>query len=319
MKIEIHIHNGARMISPAVEPGIEWTTERKGMPGKLTFSALQDELAEIAEGNPVSLQADGKPVFCGYIFRISRSQDGRAKITAYDQMRYLKNKDTYSFEPSTASERISMIARDYGIRTGDIADTGYKLPEHIEDNSTLIDMMQTALDSTLANTRQMYILYDDAGELTLKNAADMHMGLLIDAETVQSYAYDASIDEETYNRVKLAQVDKDGGIRRVYIAEDEENQKKWGTLQLFEIIEDNENAQNRADMLLKLYNTPMKSLRMNGVLGDLRVRAGCFVIVQMELADEKIDGFMLVESCRHKFDDGLNTMDLTLKGGNFRA
>lgn len=319
MDVKIYIHNGAQMLSPEVQQGVTWETERKGMPGKLSFSALQDGLLDISEGNTVLLHADGKPIFSGYLFRISRSEGETAKLTAYDQLRYLKNKDTYSFEGSTASERIRMIAGDYGIRLGEIADTAYKLPPRIEDNSTLLDMMQTALESTLTATRQLYVLYDDAGALTLKNAADMHIGLMIDAQTAQGYAYESGIDDESYNRVKLARTGKDGEIREVFIAEDAETQKKWGTLQLFETINDDENAQNKADMLLALYNSPKKSLRISGVLGDLRVRAGCFIIAALEMPDRKLNNFMLVEKCTHRFDSGLHTMDLTLKGGAFNG
>ena len=319
MDIKIYIHNGERMLSPEAEQGISWDTERKGMPGKISFSALKDDLLDIAEGNPVSLHADGAPVFTGYIFRISKDQGALVRITAYDQMRYLKNKDTYVFDAAKASDIIAMIARDYGVRLGEIADTGYMLPSRVEDNATLLDMMQTALELTLTNPRQMYILYDDAGALTLKNAADMHVGLMIDAETAQSYAYESSIDSESYNRVKLAQTGKDGEIRKVYIAEDTDKQKKWGTLQLFETINDNENAQNKADMLLKLYNAPKKSLRISGVLGDMRVRAGCFVIVSLKEATGRTESFMLVEKCTHRFESGLHTMDLTLRGGEFNA
>ena len=319
MDLKIYIYSGTKMLSPSVEQGIDWTTERKGVPGKLSFTALEDEILEAEEGNAVSAHVNGRTIFAGYIFRISRNQDGKAKITAYDQMRYLKNKDTYVFGAATADEIIRMIAGDYGISLGEIASTGYTISSRIEDNATLIDMMQTALDITLSNTRQMFILYDEAGKLTLKNAADMHVGLMIDAETAQSYAAETSIDSESYNRVKLVQTDKDGGIRKVFIAEDEANQQKWGTLQLFETVNDAENAQNRAEMLLELYNSPSKSLKISGVLGDLRVRAGCFVIVQMDRAGVKLNNFMLVESCRHRFENELHTMDLSLKGGEFNA
>ncbi|MBP3410484.1 MAG: hydrolase [Clostridia bacterium] len=315
MNAKVYIHNGAQLLAPAVQQGVEWITERKGVPGKLTFSALRDSLLDVSEGNPVSLHVDGKPAFKGFIFRISGDKGPLVKITAYDQMRYLKNKDTYVFDPAKASEIIRMIAEDYGLELGEIADTGYTIPGRVEDNTTLLDMMQTALELTLTNTRNLYVLYDDAGKLTLKNAADMYIGLLLDEQSAENYSHDTSIDEETYNRVKLVYEDEKSGKRKVYISEDAENQKKWGTLQLFESISGKENAQSKADMLLKLYNTPKGSLKISGALGDMRVRAGCFAMVK--LADAGADNFMLVESCRHRFENGRHSMDLTLKGGDF--
>ena len=34
----------------------------------------------------------------------------------------------------------------------------------MEDNQTLFDIIQTALDETLKATSQMYVLYDDVGQ-----------------------------------------------------------------------------------------------------------------------------------------------------------
>lgn len=74
----------------------------------------------------------------------------------------------------------------------------------VEENQTLFDMIQNALDETLMNTKQLYVLYDDAGKLTLKNINTMKLNLLIDEETGENFSYESSIDEQTYNKIKLA-------------------------------------------------------------------------------------------------------------------
>lgn len=61
-----------------------------------------------------------------------------------------------------------MIASDYNLTTGDIANTAYVLPPRIEDNSTLFDIMYNALESTEKYNRQKYVLYDDFGAIVLK-------------------------------------------------------------------------------------------------------------------------------------------------------
>ena len=96
MKVIIRIVNNNVIYEPAVEDGIQWSTERKGSPGKLTFKVMNDNALNITEGNPVSLIVDGQCVFYGYIFTKSRDKNQRISITAYDQLRYFKNKDTYS-------------------------------------------------------------------------------------------------------------------------------------------------------------------------------------------------------------------------------
>ncbi len=41
---------------PAVREGIEWSTQRRGAPGKLTFQVVQDELVCLPEGAAVRLK-----------------------------------------------------------------------------------------------------------------------------------------------------------------------------------------------------------------------------------------------------------------------
>lgn len=311
MKIEIMLRCGGRVICPAVEEGVTWVTERRGVPGVLKFSAAAQELEELKEGDAVTLYADGKALFAGFIFKIVRTNDETVQITAYDQMRYLKNRDSYLFEAMTASERIRLIAQDFGLQLGRIADTGYVLPARVEENAALIDMMLGALDSTLAATGRLYHLWDEAGRLTLADAQEMITGVVLDAEGGQGYSFESSIDSESYNRIKLVYEDEKAGARQVTIAQDASSMEKWGTLQYFEVLPEDENAQARAQLLLSLYNAPDRSLRLSGMAGDVRVHAGCMVVVQLK--EIGVNGLMLVEKCCHRFEHGFHTMELELR------
>lgn len=315
--VELQIQNNNQLFIPCVQEGVNWITERKNAPGKLTFTVFQDDILRMEEGNPVKLRVNDRDVFYGFLFTFTRNKDRMVQVTAYDQMRYLKNKDTYVFEKSTASDMIKMIAGDYGIRTGGIEGTGYVIPSRVEENATLIDMMQTALDITLTNTGRMYVLYDDAGKLTLKSADQMRIGLVIDGETGENYTYTSSIDEQTYNRIKLMYEDKDSGKRQVFTAQGD--MTKWGTLQYFEQISDTLNAQNKANALLLLYNTKTKSLKITGAFGDLRVRAGSLIVLQLNIGELKLNNFMMVDTCKHIFNQNEHRMDLTLRGGEIIA
>ena len=81
-----------------------------------------------------------------------------------------------------ASDLLKRIATDFRLNLGTVEDTGYTLETIVEENQTLFDMIQSALDETLMNTKQLYVLYDDAGKLTLKNINTMKLNLLIDEE-----------------------------------------------------------------------------------------------------------------------------------------
>lgn len=93
--------------------------------------------------------------------------------------------------------------------------------------------------------------------------------------------------------------------------------KKWGVLQYFDTIDEKTNGAVKARALLDLYNQKTRSLEIKNALGDIRVRGGSLIIVNLDLGDVKIKTFMLVEKAKHKFKNGEHFMDLTLRGQNF--
>lgn len=306
------------MYEPVVVSDVVWTTTRKGEAGKLEFTILKDSTIQFEEGNVVKMAVDGTDLFYGFVFQKGGSKDSLINVMAYDQIRYLKNKDTYVYNDKTASQFLKMVATDYGLNLGTVEDTRFVIPSRVEENSTLLDMIQTALEITLSNSRIMYVLFDQAGKLTLKSLNNMRIGALMDADTIEDYDYSTSIDKETFNRVKLLHEDKETGNRTIYIAEDRNvNMKKWGTLQLFETLNEATNAQHKANTLLALYNAKSRNLTIKNQLGDLRIRAGSLPIIKLQLEDMRIDGYMLVERCKHVFKHGEHFMDLTLRGGEF--
>ena len=319
MNVKVEIQNGTRGFEPIVQDDIQWVTDRKGSPGKLTLKVLQDEYLDVEEGNSVSLKVDGTSVFYGYIFRIERDKTESVTLTCYDQLRYLKNKDTYNFQNTTANRIAQNICADFNLRTGELEETAYAIPYVIYDNKTLIDMIQDSLDMTLTNTKKMYVLYDDYGKITIKQISRMKVGIMIDADTAETFNYESSIDDETYNRIKLMYEDSDSHERTFWTAEDKNTQGKWGTLQYFESIskEEKDSAQNKANALLELYNSKTKRLTIPNVIGDLRVRAGSMILVQLTVAKEKINHWMVVDSCTHNFKENEHFMTLKVIGGGF--
>ena len=315
--VELYIQNGDTIYAPSVLDGIEWDTERKNTPGKLTFKVAKDNALNFTEGNSVVFRVDWVDVFYGFVFQKKSDKDGTISVTAYDQMRYLKNKDTYVYKNKTASELILMLAADFNLQTGYIEDTGYRIESRVEDNKTLFDIIQTALDYTVQNTGDLYVLYDNFGELTLHAAQDMRVPLIIDADTAENYDYESSIDKDTYNKIKLSYENKDEGKRDIYISQDSENINQWGVLQYYEKIDENVNGKAKADALLSLYNSKTRNLSVKSAFGDIRVRGGSSVIVNLDIGDVSLQNYMLVEKAKHNFSEGYHTMDLTLRGGEF--
>ena len=319
VEVELLIQHGSKVFIPVVEEGITWKTERKGCPGELEFKVVKDEILSITEGDAVRLKVNGTNIFYGFIFKLKRDKEQIISVTAYDQLRYLKNKDTYVYENKTAGELIKMIATDFNMQVGSIENTGFKIASRVEENTSLFDMIQNALDLTLQNQKYMYVMYDDFGKITLKGLDNMRLNLLIDEETGENYDYTSSIDDQTYNKVKLTYDNEKTGTREVYIAQDSSNMNQWGVLQHFDTLQKGENGQVKANALLSLYNKKTRKLSIKKAFGDVRVRAGSMVVVMLDLGDFKVKNLMLVEKCKHEFNESQHLMDLTLRGGEFIA
>lgn len=317
MNYEIFVQNGPMVYQPAIEGDITWATERKGSPGKLVFTAVQDSILNIQEGNAVQFNKDGQEVFYGYIFKKSFGKDRMISITCYDQLRYFKNKDTYVYAGKTCDQVVRMMCGDFGLRVGNIENTGYVIPKRLESNKTLFDIVQNALDVTLTNTKRLFVLYDEYGQIMLKNIASMKVPILIDEETGLDFDYTSSIDSQTYNQIKLVYENKETGMRDIYMTKDTEHINEWGVLQYFESLQEGENGTAKAEALLQLYNRKTRNLTVKDAFGDLRIRAGASPMVRLNLGDVALSNFMVCDKVTHKFKANEHTMDLTLIGGDF--
>ena len=138
MKIELITQNNETGktfdISNLIYGSINWETQLVDQPGKLTFEFIDEGLAIMKEGSPVSFKVDGIGVFFGYGFKRIRNQAKRIQVTAYDQLRYLKNKDTYVLPAQTASTTFTKICQDYKLRYKVVSPSSYVAPAQVLDN-----------------------------------------------------------------------------------------------------------------------------------------------------------------------------------------
>ncbi|GMQ62358.1 XkdQ/YqbQ family protein [Vallitalea maricola] len=304
-----NIHDISQLVT-----SITWDTVRVGKASELSFTLVIEKGLEISEGSIIYFKKDNIGIFYGYIFKIKRSSDETLSITAYDQIRYLLNKDTYVFKNKRADEIIKKIATDFNIKLGTIENTDYKIPLMVEDGQTLLDIIYKTLDNTLINTGKMYVLYDSFGSITLKNITSMFTDLIIgDSSLLTSYSYDRSIDGDSYNKIKLYKDNKQTGKREVFIVKDSSNIKKWGLLQYYEKVNDKLNEaqiRKRANQLQSVKNRVVKGLSLD-CIGDLSIRAGNSIYVDIKGIDLKQR--FIVDNAKHNFSNNQHTMSLTLK------
>lgn len=109
MKVELLIQWLDTCYEPVTLDGITWTLERKGTPGKLEFTVLKDSKLRFEEGASVRLKVNDTNLFYGFVFKKTYDKDKNIKVTAYDQLRYLKNKDTYVYKNKTATELVELL------------------------------------------------------------------------------------------------------------------------------------------------------------------------------------------------------------------
>lgn len=278
-----------------------------------------DNKVTISEGSPISFKVDGKGVFFGYIFKRGKKKDEKVPVTAYDQMRYLKNKDTYVLSNLTASQIFTKICSDFKLSFEVVDSSSYIVSPRVNDNKTLFEIIQYGIDETLINTGNWYMIRDNFGKLQFININSMKTDLFIGDESLLiDFDYESSIDDDTYNQVKLIKENKETKKREIYIVKDSNTIKQWGLLQYFEKMDENANTaqiRTRAEMILKLKNRVTKKLKLD-CLGDLRVTAGSGIVLgisDLQKEGVAINQYFMVTSCSHTFQNDLHTMQLEMQ------
>lgn len=315
MKNEILINHQGRIFKIEPVGEIVWTTEVFGA-GSLEFQVLKNGTMNFREGDRVTFYRDSTPVFKGYVFSKERQNDTPISVVCYDQLRYFRNKDTYTYSGITADSLLKIIAGDYGLVTGEITGTAYSLPPRIEDGSTLFDIMYNALETTENYSGQKYVLFDQFGAIALKNSLNMDTSFIADSSDVISYKYSTTIDSGVYNKVKLKyeKNTKYTHISNVYTAQNKEKIKEWGLLQLYGHIDDTVDGNLMANMLLRRYNTKNRTLKLC-TFGDISMRAGNTIAVNLDIGDFVLNDSFTVKKCQHFYSDSQEYMWLTVDGG----
>lgn len=318
---ELLITDGENTYLVDAHDDIQLSRGRRCTPAKLRFSVLKDDVLSFSEGSIVQFSVNGEIVFKGFVFSKERDKTETIRVTAYDQLRYFKNKDCYVYGGWTAADLLKNICTDYGLTMGTIANTVYKSPEkpqRLEKDKTLTDMILYALDQTLIHTpnHDLYHVYDDGGKIVLKHSDEMKLDIYIDGETLEDFSHTTSIDKDTYDMVKIVREAPDGAAKKLVktgIVSDKEHIKQWGRLQyLLTPSDKSANAIETAKRILELKNRKTREIRLTNVIGDIRVRGGSWIFVDMNFGDVALKNYVMVDQVEHHFKEGVHLMDLDL-------
>lgn len=318
--IKILIKNGDSFFEVLAIDEIQLSYGFSGTPGKFEFTTLS-KLYKIEEGNCVKVLYDGEIFFYGFIFDLDRSDFDKVRVTAYDQLRYLKYKDTYSYQNLTYSQLLKKICDDRNLRYRDVEDTGYKIEKRVEEDKEYFDILQTASDITTAYTNKVFILFDKKGEIALHEVNTMkNNNTLVLDSTIQEFSYNSNIDNNTFNRIKVDVIDEVSNVVKPVISEDKATIEKWGVLQYYaQTTENLEKVKDKAKKILGMLNRKERKLSVSGVRGDYDCRGGSLIRTVLKFDDVAVSGYMLVMSCVHIIRDGYHFMNLTLVNKDFLA
>lgn len=279
----------------------------------LTLSCLV--VAAPMIGTRVRFTHDGVCWFMGVVFRISRGQDGICQLTAYDQLRYLAANESYVIHNETAASAVRRICGDMGLPTGKVAETGHIIVNKVCDDQKMLDIIFDCVQLTAVNTNQLFFLKDVEGKVTLQNIKDNVQDVVLAPDFLLSkYTYEQTIDDDSFNTIKLVQDDSENGKRRQFVIKDSGNIQAWGgVLQYYEKLDEGMNdaqLKERGKALLSLKNRVEQSLSVD-LDGDRRVRAGN--VIFMELEEIGIRKFLLCTAATHKFTAAFHTIKANFK------
>ena len=293
---------------------VAWTTTLEGTAGQLSFTLIPSNY-NFPSGSVVWFSAPNKAdIFRGYIFTTSLTKTRTLNVLAYDQLRYLKNVDTYVFKNMAAHQIFEKICKDLQLNYEIAAQVDYICAPATRDNRALSEMIQLALDETFAKTGEYLFMRDDFGTLVLDNLMNYKRRYLLDKDILNlDFSYSRSIDENVANRIKLVRSEKQGSQTQVSFKQDTANVARWGVLQHYEVISaegSQADLDDRAQKLLDLKNKPVERLSFT-TEGKLDVFAGCGLYVNLdEIAQNKVNKFCIITSAKHTFKNQEHTMNI---------
>lgn len=286
---------------------------------QLSFEYPIEKFSGFTNGSTVIFIYDNTNIFYGWLFKSTQNKK-MIKCICYDQLRYLKASNSLMRQIQTLDSFVNDVCAQIGdrIRLGKLDKTEVNLGKYLFDNKTHLDMIYQSIKDNLLLNGYMYCLRDNFGAIELRDVYDLRLPLVIgDGSLATDFEYTNSIDDDTYNYIKVAKDDESKGVRDVYVAQNEPSIQAFGKLMLYDKVDADLNDQQlkaRAERLLNLKNKETETLSVE-CIGDLRVMAGNGVKIEIKQANLNL--WALVESATHEFTKENHIMKLNLMFGRY--
>lgn len=283
--------------------------------GQLTFDYPSSKAGMFPNGSTVIFTYGSANIFYGFLFT-TKQDTKKYSCVCYDQLRYFKAKNSIIRPVSTLSEFLNTVAVAIGdrVRLGQVDSTVAKLTQYRFIDQTHLDMIYKSIEENLCANGYWYVLRDNFGAIELRDLVDLRLSILIgDGSMATGFDYERSIDEDSYNYIKVAKDDNKTGICNTYVAMDPGNIKKWGKMILFDKVSAELNESQlaiRANQLLQLKNRETQTLKID-CMGDTRVLGGSGI--RVNIAEAGLNLWAVADRVTHNFAHNKHTMSLELK------
>ncbi len=269
--------------------------------------------AECNLGDQVLFQKDDQLLFDGFIFtRQKATGSSLMDITCYDRGIYLKkNSASYKFTKKMPEAIVGIIAHEFQIKTGKIAQTGSPVSQNFFGSSLyeMIDKVYQMAGKKTGKEYQITFVGDELQVLEKEVLADKVPlirpgGPLISASVTESL-------EDMINQVKI--YNKNEQFLKPEVS-NEEMIKAYGLMQAY--LKEQEGEDNRA--------LAQKMLEDNGVeqkisidnFGNVQHISGRAVMLQEPYTG--LEGLFFIDSDRHKWANGVYKNSLVLRFGKMK-
>lgn len=281
---------------------------------KLEFTVAKDDTVSFNQGDAVSVKYDGENMFFGYVFYKKRDKDNLIRVVCYDQLRYMKNRRTYTRGKMRLDEVVNKIADDYALRKGEIEKCAVTVGAVAAENVSLLDVVKKACADVRSKSGDRYILFDKCGELVLKNENSMVLDVLLDDTQAENYEYTDTIDDGVYNMIEVYSDKTKYNTRYLGVASDKETMDMWGTLILSKKATEAGYEKSEAENLLREYNRINREIVIKNVDGNSEFCPGSRVYVTFTMGDLDLDGYMRIKKAIHVFEKNTYRCDVYLDG-----
>jgi len=252
---------------------------------------------------------EGKELFRGKFMKQEQSAKKTMTALAYDNGIYLSNnRDTFNYTDTTASDIFIDCCNRFGISYGNVADTGYRIPELPKPKTTPWDVICDALSLTYKATGvRYYPLCDGEAISLLERRQNILQWVIETGVNLTDYKLTKSI-EKLKTRIKL--LSSEGTV--LAEAVNSELETKHGIFQDVEQIKDEMTEAQLTELVqttLAENNKPERALTVSAFgLPEVRTGVGVFIIIK----ELDISRTYYIEEDTHTFQGNDHQMSLKL-------